>query len=63
MRCPSDLTARHLVLVLAIKFCLLGVLWWAFVRDAPPPPGATGVAQSLLQADHTARPAPAETTP
>ena len=51
------------LLVLAVKFCLLGVLWWAFVRDAPPPPGAAGVAQSLLHADRTARPASAETTP
>ena len=63
MRLPRDLTSRHLLLVLAVKFCLLGVLWWAFVRDAPPPPGAAGVAQSLLHADRTARPASAETTP
>ncbi len=25
---------RHLAVAVAVKLCVLGVLWWAFVRDA-----------------------------
>ena len=58
-----DATARHLVVVLAVKFCLLGLLWWAFVRGAPPGPGADDVARTLLPAGESAPAAVAETHP
>ena len=58
-----DVTARHLAVVLAVKFCLLGLLWWGFVRGAPPEPGADDVARSLLPAGGPAGTAVEETHP
>jgi hypothetical protein len=28
--------ARHLAIAVAVKLAVLALLWWAFVRDAPP---------------------------
>ena len=41
---------RHIVLVVALKFVLLALLWWFFVRDYRSDPGGTGVGQQLLPA-------------
>ncbi len=41
---------RHVVLVVALKFVLLALLWWFFVRDYRSDPGSIGVGQALLPA-------------
>ena len=52
-------TGRHVAIVVALKFCLLAALWWAFVKDARIEPDDNDVAAAILQ------PAPetAPTTP
>ncbi|WP_436231525.1 cytochrome oxidase putative small subunit CydP [Candidatus Methylomicrobium oryzae] len=40
--------ARDLTLALFIKFCLLGILWWAFFAGKKVPVDAGSVAQALL---------------
>jgi len=49
-------TGRHVIIVMAVKLCLLAVLWWAFVKDARIEPDDNDVAAAVL------RPAP-ETAP
>lgn len=41
---------RHVVLVVALKFVLLALLWWFFVREYRSDPGSIGVGQALLPA-------------
>jgi hypothetical protein len=45
-----DRTGRHVTIVVAAKICLLAAIWWAFVRDDQPEPGADEVAAAVLQA-------------
>lgn len=46
----QDRTARHLAVLLALKFSLLAALWWGFVRDARLEPDASQVATAVLRA-------------
>ena len=46
----QDRTARHVAILVALKLCLLGGLWWAFVRDARLEPDAGQVAEVVLRA-------------
>jgi len=45
----QDRTARHVVVLLALKFSLLAALWWGFVRDARLEPDAGQVATAILR--------------
>jgi hypothetical protein len=46
----QDRTARHVTILLALKFSLLTALWWGFVRDARLPPDDGRVAGTVLRA-------------
>jgi hypothetical protein len=46
----QDRTARHVAILLALKFSLLAALWWGFVRDARLEPDAGQVATAVLRA-------------
>jgi len=46
----QDRTARHVAILLALKFSLLAALWWGFVRDARLDPDASQVAEAVLRA-------------
>lgn len=46
----QDRTARHVTILLALKFSLLAALWWGFVRDARLEPDAGRVAEAVLRA-------------
>lgn len=59
----QDRTARHLAILLALKFSLLAALWWGFVRDSRPEPDAGAVATALLHAATTAGPRAQEGAP
>jgi hypothetical protein len=39
---------RHVVVVVALKFVLLALLWWVFVREYRSDPGSSGIGQALL---------------
>ncbi len=41
---------RHIILIVALKFVLLALLWWFFVREYRSDPGSAGVGQVLLPA-------------
>jgi cbb3-type cytochrome oxidase subunit 3 len=45
--------ARDLTLALFIKFCLLGILWWAFFAGKKVPVDAGQAARALLDAPVT----------
>lgn len=45
----QDRTARHVVIVLTLKLCLLAALWWTFVREQRVEPDAGQVAQAVLR--------------
>jgi len=55
----QDRTARHVAILLVLKFGLLAALWWGFVRDTRHEPGTDEVASVLLRA----APAPATYAP
>lgn len=44
----QDSFNRHVVLVVALKFTLLALLWWFFVREYRSDPDSSGIAQALL---------------
>jgi len=46
----QDRTARHLAILLALKFSLLAALWWDFVRDARLELDGGRVAEAVLRA-------------
>jgi cbb3-type cytochrome oxidase subunit 3 len=46
----QDRTSRHVVIVVAVKLCLLTVIWWAFVKDARVEPDERDVAAAVLRA-------------
>jgi hypothetical protein len=50
LRLWQDRTARHLAILLALKFSLLAALWWGFVRDARLEPDTGQVAAAVLRA-------------
>jgi hypothetical protein len=46
----QDRTARHVVVVVAVKLVVLAALWWVFFRDTRVEPDADGVAAAVLRA-------------
>jgi hypothetical protein len=54
MRDPGN---RRIAAAVLLKFCLLAVLWWVFIKDAAWTPSATEVGEALLSsAPHAADP-------
>lgn len=45
----QDRTARHVVIVLTFKLCLLTALWWTFVLEQRVEPDAGAVAAAVLR--------------
>jgi hypothetical protein len=59
----QDRTARHVAILLALKFSLLAALWWGFVRDARLEPDDGRVAEAVLRAAPAADPHAPEGVP
>jgi hypothetical protein len=59
----QDRTVRHVAVVVAIKLCVLTVLWWAFIRDARIEPDPGQVASAVLHAAALSEPDAREGTP
>jgi len=45
----QDRTARHVTILLALKFSLLAALWWGYVREVRLEPDASQVASAVLR--------------